>query len=209
MSETLYMDIKQSCKVKCPDVYVRDVADITCTDSTIINRINALKIWTFHNPKDNRYIFSSIKLMELILKECPSLKINPIGETEFLIEYEPKAKNTKLLEYLKVSLISIILFFGSGFTIMAFNNDIDIKNLFDTLYEKSGNIVPDGISALEIGYSIGIFLGIMLFYNHMGKKKITSDPTPIEVEMRKYEQDINTTLINGIHRKESRIDVDK
>jgi stage V sporulation protein AA len=48
----------------------------------------------------------------------------------------------------------------------------------------------------------------MIFYNHIGQKKITDDPTPIQVAMRKYEQDIDTTYIEASGREGSSIDVD-
>ena len=41
----------------------------------------------------------------------------------------------------------------------------------------------------------------------MGSKKITPDPTPMQVEMRKYEKDIDTTFIENAERKGHSIDV--
>ena len=55
---------------------------------------------------------------------------------------------------------------------------------------------------------MGIAVGILVFYNHFGGKRITKDPTPMEVEMRQYEDDVNKTLIEGCNRKETSIDVD-
>ena len=54
---------------------------------------------------------------------------------------------------------------------------------------------PQGINALEISYSVGLGAGIMLFFNHVGGRRITKDPTPIEVSIRKYEEDVDKTLI--------------
>jgi stage V sporulation protein AA len=59
-----------------------------------------------------------------------------------------------------------------------------------------------------VGFCIGLAAGIMIFYNHIGQKKITDDPTPIQVAMRKYEQDIDTTYIEASGREGSSIDVD-
>lgn len=207
MGEVLYINVKKTVKVKKKDVYVKDVAAITCSDNKIVNRINSLRIWNFTEDKDTRYIFSTVKLIELILKECPNLDISPIGETDFILEYEPKEKNNKFTEYLKVILVCVILFFGAGFTIMAFNNDISIGSLFELMYEKIMGKTTEKLSFLETGYCIGIFLGVVCFYNHFGKKKITKDPTPIEVEIRKYEKDVDDALIDGVRRKESHIDV--
>ena len=44
-------------------------------------------------------------------------------------------------------------------------------------------------------------------FNHIGKKKITSDPTPIQVEMRKYEKDVDTAFIENAGRKGHEHDV--
>ena len=65
-----------------------------------------------------------------------------------------------------------------------------------------------GYTMLEICYSIGIALGILIFFNHFGKKRFSVDPTPMEVEMRLYENDIQTTLIENYSRKGKEVDVD-
>ena len=41
----------------------------------------------------------------------------------------------------------------------------------------------------------------------MGKKKFSADPTPMEVEMRTYENEIQTTLIQLYEREEKEEDV--
>ena len=66
----------------------------------------------------------------------------------------------------------------------------------------------NGFTVMEIMYSVGIAVGIIVFYNHFGGKRITKDPTPIEVQMRLYEDDVNTTLVEGCNREETSIDVD-
>jgi stage V sporulation protein AA len=63
------------------------------------------------------------------------------------------------------------------------------------------------VTELELFYCIGLAVGIIVFFNHIGKKKITSDPTPIQVEMRKYEKDVDTTFIENAGRKGHEHDV--
>ena len=50
-------------------------------------------------------------------------------------------------------------------------------------------------------------LGILIFFNHFASWKLTVDPTPIEVEMRLYEDNVGKTLIQNYGRKERGIDV--
>ena len=65
----------------------------------------------------------------------------------------------------------------------------------------------EGINILEISYSIGLAIGIIVFFNHIGGRRITKDPTPIEVEMRIYEKDVNTALIETSNREGDTLDV--
>ena len=91
---------------------------------------------------------------------------------------------------------------------MTFNNDVGIPEVFAQVYRLVMGEESNGFTILEIMYSIGIAVGILVFYNHFGGKRITKDPTPIEVQMRLYEDDVNSTLIEGCNRKETHIDVD-
>ena len=100
----------------------------------------------------------------------------------------------------------MICFFGAGFTIMAFHNDIDIRGVFASIYYLFTGEENDGFTILEVSYCIGLSTGIILFFNHVGKRKITSDPTPIEVEMKTYEDDVEKTLVENAEREGLKIE---
>ena len=108
---------------------------------------------------------------------------------------------------LKTSQVVLISFMGAAFSIMAFNNDVGVTKMFSQIYELVTGTKSDGFTVLEFTYSIGIAIGILTFFNHFGKRRFSVDPTPIEVEMRLYENDIQTTLIENISRKEQELDV--
>lgn len=90
---------------------------------------------------------------------------------------------------------------------MAFNNDVGVSEVFAKFYMQVMGKETSGFTELEVFYSIGIAFGILVFFNHVGRKKITPDPTPLQVEMRKYENDIDTTFIENSSRGGSNIDV--
>ena len=54
---------------------------------------------------------------------------------------------------------------------------------------------------LEVSYSIGLAAGIIIFFNHIGRRRLTKDPTPIEVEMAIYEEDVEKALIKTASRE--------
>ena len=97
-------------------------------------------------------------------------------------------------EIVKVVFVSMVCFFGTGFTIMAFHNDIGIRGVFEQISSLITGTEGLGVMILEISYAFGLTAGILLFFNHIGKRRITKDPTPIEVSMRNYEDDVNKTL---------------
>ena len=82
-----------------------------------------------------------------------------------------------------------------------------MTKLFSQIHELVTGQESSGFTILEISYSFGLTAGILIFFNHFGKKRFTVDPTPMEVQMRLYENDIQTTLIEDCARKGDEIDV--
>lgn len=208
MSEVLYIKIDQNIEVDHTDVRLGDVAKLECTNSSVKTRLKTLKLLKIQAEKSNRYVFSIMKVVELIHENYPDLEIQNLGESDFIIDYESQEYARDRWSLIKVVLLCITIFIGSAFSIMTFNNDVGVNQVFHQVYELMTGQPSDGFTMLEITYSIGIAVGIIVFYNHFGGKKITKDPTPMEVEMRQYENDVNTTLIDGCNRKETSIDVD-
>ncbi|MCD8361817.1 MAG: stage V sporulation protein AA [Lachnospiraceae bacterium] len=208
MSDILYMKIERNVQVDHAEVRLGDVAKLECTDSAVKARLKSLKLLKIQAQKTDRYIFSVMKVIELIHMVYPNLEIQNLGESDFIIEYESPDYARDRWSWLKAMLICLLIFFGSAFSIMTFNNDVGVAEVFARTYELLTGQSSDGFTVLELTYSIGIAAGVLIFYNHFGGKRITKDPTPIEVQMRTYEDDVNTTLVEGCNRKETSIDVD-
>ena len=208
MSEILYIKIDQNTEVDHIDVRLGDVAKLECTNASVKNRLKTLKLLKIQADKSNRYVFSILKVVELIHEIYPDLEIQNLGEADFIIDYESPEYARDRWSLVKVVLLCITIFIGSAFSIMTFNNDVGVSQVFDQAYLLLMGEPSDGFTVLEITYSIGIAVGIIVFYNHFGGKRITKDPTPREVQMRQYEDDVNTTLVEGCNREETNIDVD-
>ena len=86
---------------------------------------------------------------------------------------------------------------------MTFNTDADVGKLFRQIYEQVTGSVSNGFTILEITYSVGLGLGVLFFFNHFSRAKITSDPSPMQVQMRIYEDQVNSTVIEDINRKQA------
>ena len=206
----VYLKAEKSSKITREKVYLGDVCNIICTEPGLEQKLKAVLIYDFSknkNQKSNRAVISILKVIEIIQKIDNNVEIVSLGENDFVLEYVNDKKENKLFVILKVIFVSLICFFGTAFTIMAFHNDINVVGLFEKLYEFFGQPYMGGAGPLEIGYSLGLGIGIVVFYNHIGKRRITKDPTPLEVEMRIYEDDVNQTLIDTADREGIEVDV--
>lgn len=207
MNDTLYIKMDRSVEVTVPEVTIGDVAKLTCRNENVINKVKTLKLIKGSVDKKQRYLVSIMKIIEMVEKEYPGVVVSNIGETDCVIELKQAKKDNSLFQYFKVVIVCLILFFGAGFSIMAFNNDVNVHTLFLDISQHVTGEKKVGVSILKLTYSLGIAVGIIVFYNHFGSKKLSKDPTPIEVEMREYEDEIYTALIEGHNRDDGRLDV--
>lgn len=205
---TLYIKLDKNVEVEKQDIFLKDLGSFYCTNDTVVNKCKSLKIGKLPR-KDSRKVISVMKIIEMVTETFPDVWVQNIGETDVVVENIGRDKQKKSHEIIKVIFVSGISFFGTAFTIMAFHNDVAIQDLFNRIHEMVTGKVSNGHSVLEFTYSIGLCIGIIVFFNHIGGKRITKDPTPIEVEMRIYEDDVNQTLIDYAERMQMEIDVEK
>ena len=209
---TLHLKIGRNTVVWDRQVRLSDIADMVCTDEAVLRQLKQKKVYTFREDAGSRknqlVVVSVLKIMEQIHKDYPELEISNEGETDFIIEYVPFPEKPEWVNIIKTVVLCILIFFGAAFTIMAFNNDVGVGDVFAKFYRQVTGVESDSVTELEICYSIGLSLGILIFFNHVGRKKITHDPTPIQIEMRKYESDLDTAFIENAERKGHNINVD-
>ena len=202
MGETLYLKIDKNVQAKNNRILLKDIASIRCSAKSVENKVKMLKLQTEQIKGPGRYVFSVLDVIDAIQKEYPNLEINNLGESDFIITVEKNDSPGDLVCWMKTGFVCLLAFFGAAFSIMAFNNDAGIAQLFRQLYEEITGTKSNGFTLLEVSYSVGIGLGILLFFHHFSKKKNKSDPTPLEVEMRTYEDEVDTTVIEAGNRQE-------
>ena len=204
---TLYLKAEQNVELQSEDVYVKDIGKMTCSDEHILAKVKAIKLHHFKEGEPKRQVISILKVIAEIEKTFPNVTVENLGEIDVLVELVNVDRHKSPVQTVKIIFVSLISFFGTAFTIMAFHNDIGINEVFTKVYEMVMGQKSDGYSILELSYSIGLAAGIITFFNHIGGRRITKDPTPIEVEMRIYEEDVNKALIATADREGKTIDV--
>ena len=194
-ASVVYLKVDQNVQVVNKKILLQDIAEIYSDDSNIIKEIGSTVLYTVKGNKNEILTFSVMKVIGIIQKAYPGITVQNIGEAEFIVEYRMPEPDKKWLEYIKLVFVSLIVFFGSAFTIMTFNTDVSVGDVFNDFYYLVTGVHKSDGSILEIAYSIGIPVGILGFYNHFKSAKVHDDPTPIHTEMRVFEEDINKTIL--------------
>jgi stage V sporulation protein AA len=100
-------------------------------------------------------------------------------------------------------LIWFLLFFGSAMAIMNFHDDVSMRSVQEKLYKIITGVEDSKPWIFQIPYSIGLGLGMILFFNHVFQKRINEEPSPLEVEMFNYQMDLDNYVI--IHENKESI----
>lgn len=180
-------------------VSIAEIADVAAPPD-VKAKVDAMKIFCVPEPqKKGRYVITIIEIINMIWKQYPGASIQSVGDADVVIEYNPKPSKPKdLWEWLKVIGVCIIIFSGACIAIMTYNTDTSLGRTFIILNQMFTGKEVEQPFLLTIPYSIGISVGIIVFFNHIGFRKITEDPTPMQVEMKKYEKDVEDCEIATI-----------
>jgi len=221
MAETIcYIKLNRNIEITADDVFLKDLGNVRCADKSVTAKVKSMRVYRFRKKQsgkskrgsdkdgERRCVISVLKVIAMIEEACPGVTVQNVGESEVLVERVNPEAHKRFSLVLKIILVSLICFCGTAFTIMAYHNDIVISEAFSQIYRIVMGHEPEGLNVLEVSYSIGLVLGIIIFFNHVGGRRLTKDPTPIEVEMRKYEYDVNDTLVENAEREGKTIDVD-
>ena len=206
----IYLKAEQSSYVNHEKIHIGDIASVFCEDKEIEKKIKNIVLYEFDekNEKEGRVFLSILLLIEKISEQIPYGEVRNTGETDMVIYYKAEElKSKKWVQVIKILFICATCFFGAGITVMGYNNDVDMVKVFGQLYKVFLGTKPDDPTFVELFYSVGLALGIFLFFNHVPGKKVTNEPTPIQVQMRLYEQDVNRTFLLGASRKGEELDV--
>ena len=183
------------------DVLLRDIAEVFIGGQTAGE---AEKLVVFRIPETGKktYLLSVVDIIKVLNQKWPDATISNVGEMDILIEYLPREeKKTKGWTLIKVAFVSLILFIGAATTIMCFHTDVQLPLIFQNIYYIFFGENREMPALLSIPYSIGLGLGIIIFFNHFSKVSLTEDPTPIEIEMTTYEKETNVSVIDFLGRR--------
>ena len=185
------------------EILVSDVADIVAT-ADVAAKVKKMKLQDigFDREKKKNYLVSVTDIIKVIKKTYPDYTVNNVGEMDTLVQFsEEKSRDNAWIKWAKVAIVALILAVGSATAIMSFHTDGQIPKIFEQFYKLFYGEGKSNPRIINIPYSVGLAVGIMVFYNHFLGKKITDDPTPIDVEIEQYDKEVTEAVVDLLSRQ--------
>lgn len=167
-------------------------------------REEALKRMPIYQTKPtdgNLIIIDIMQVIKRLRSVYPDVELDVQGAPQIIVEVlNPRKKSNPIL----VALVWLLLFIGSGLAIMNFHTDVSMMQVHERIYYLITGEKSHQPLWMQIPYSIGIGLGMILFFNHIFQKKINEEPSPLEVELFMYQQSLDQYYIQNENKENQR-----
>lgn len=150
-------------------------------------KLKQIPIHTITQQDGEFIVIEAFMLLSILRRVIPDYEVELIGPEESIIEIKPDKYKPS---FLFMALVWIILFVGTAMSIMNFHYDVSMPEVHEKLHYIFTGEKNDRPLWIQIPYSIGLGIGMIIFLNHWFKKRINEEPSPLEIELFKYEKDI-------------------
>lgn len=188
----VYLRLKKKVRVS-PGQKLRlgDIAQVLADESVMT--IVRLEVYRSSLRDGNLVVIDVMDVIERIRRAYPGLDVRSVGPAQTIIETEERRR---LPSAVSVALIWLLLFVGSGLALMNFHTDVSMKSVHQRIHYLVTGKHEARPLILQIPYSLGIGVGMILFFNHLFKRRFNDEPSPLELEMYLYEENLNQYVID-------------
>ncbi|HBZ79516.1 MULTISPECIES: stage V sporulation protein AA [Brevibacillus] len=201
MKDALFLRLRKRLAVK-PEAMIA-LGDI-CQLFWDGEREEALKRMPIYQVKPtdgNLIVIDIMQVIQRVRSVYPEVELEIQGSPQIIVEVlNPRKKANPVL----VALVWVLLFIGSGLAIMNFHTDVSMREVHERIFYLITGERSEQPLWLQIPYSIGIGMGMILFFNHIFQKKINEEPSPLEVELFMYQQSLDQYYIQNENKENQR-----
>ncbi|MBH0229653.1 stage V sporulation protein AA [Halobacillus yeomjeoni] len=188
MATPVYIRMKKSIYVQ-PEAMLRlkDVARVTGQSRSV----PALESMILHEVTDkdhNIVVIDSFMVVEQVTAKYPQMEVELLGPNQCVVHVEKVKKDPSIF---LIGAIWLLLFIGAAMAIMNFHFDVSMQAVQQKLhFMLTGDMVEHPLW-IQVPYSIGLGVGMILFFNHWFQKRFNEEPSPMEVEIFNYQEDLD------------------
>lgn len=194
----MYIRLRKRISVhKGVPIRLGDVAQML-VDPQLETKLRQLVLHTPSEADGTVLLIDMLRIVAAVRSHCPGIQIEHYGEPHVLVEIVSPAKKPNPLLF---ALVWLLLFIGSGLAIMNFHVDVSMMEVHQKLYEMITGHAVEHPYWLQIPYSFGLGAGMVVFFNQLFKKRFSEEPSPLEVEMFMYQENLNRYVITEEYGK--------
>ncbi|WP_236603139.1 stage V sporulation protein AA [Bacillus cereus] len=173
------------------EVKLGDVAQLA-GDSSVVELLQNEIVYKITANDKTHVVIDVMKVIEIIQQKASHVQINLLGSGQTLVEIIYEKKKTHPIFF---GLVWLLLFIGAALAIIYFHEDVSMQQVHQRLYYMITGEFNAQPLLFQIPYSLGLGLGMVLFFNHVFQKRINEEPSPLEVEMFQYQQSLDQYVI--------------
>nr|WP_057914311.1 stage V sporulation protein AA [Peribacillus muralis] len=181
-------------------VRIKDIARIIGSEDEI-RIIEEILLLTVKKEDRNIIVIDFAQVIMAIRKVDPHIEVETFGPSQTIIEI---ILTKKKMSFLTFALVWFLLFVGGAMTIMNFHVDVSMGEVHQKIFTIITGKVEEKPLLIQIPYSFGLGIGMILFFNHFFKKRFNEEPSPLEVEMFNYQQDLDRYVTMNENRENVR-----
>lgn len=198
--EKVYIILKTKQSVDTSsNLQISDIADVYCKNLKIKQKIESISVYESAGQENWDYITAKT-VTQKIFDNNLSVDLEFIGPDTVLLEIKSKQEVNKFFEVLKLTFVSLILFFGAALGIIYFHEDVNMSETLSKLYFTfSGKEVKNPL-IMTIPYSLGLAVGMFTFFKRVPSKSYRrkKEPGPLDVELLLYDRDMEEYILNEL-----------
>lgn len=168
-------------------IKLKDIAFIATTKA-IEKELNNTVIYRL-SPKDSHVVvIDGFLIAKHIQNTYSEYDLQLIGPTQTIVRVNQHSQQKPIL---LVTFVWLLLLIGMAMSIMHFHYDVNMPEVHQKLHLLLTGEEKTNPLWIQIPYSVGLGIGMIIFFNHWFKRRLTKEPSPLEVELFNYQQNID------------------
>lgn len=170
------------------------VSEVAAGDIELEAKLRGKVLLPALGPGTGIVVVSSLDLVRAVREHREDLDVRVLGSPQTVVR--ARVRPSPVLYRLWSLAVAMVLFFGAFTAVMSFHADVDMDKVHRSVYRLVTGAVIERPLIIQVPYSFGVGLGVLLFFNTLSRRRPSSDPSPLEVQLHSYDKDSEAYLIS-------------
>lgn len=189
MEGIVYLRLKRKLEIQnLMELKLKDIALISSHSNEIVHELENIKLYRVTEKDKELIVLDSFLIIKHLAQNYPNIEIQLLGPEQTIVKIN---KNKKSPSILIMAFVWILLFIGTAMTIINFHYDVSMQEVQQKLHFLLTGEENEFPLWIQIPYSFGLGIGMILFFNHWFNKRFNEEPSPLEVEIYNYQKSLD------------------